>query len=242
MNTDLATFLSNIYLYTGLGILNTFFSSMIFSFYLPVTYLGLRTLMNYGVIMLLGTMFTFVSLTAIKYKSIATNEWRIALYYYLTVGIGMQLSLFSGIWNHLSPMMMLIGALLTILIYLSSTISIYFLSEYALYFQSDHARLTPLISGISTLLYMGLIAICSFYLVGPNLLTDLWFNIDFYLALVLLVSILVYQTNSAIIKYNQYNFDYLDCVVDLYLDGFNLMLSSLEETNALIHKIKAIIN
>jgi FtsH-binding integral membrane protein len=86
----------------------------------------------------------------------------------------------------------------------------------------------PLMIGLGTLVAGGLMSIGSTLILGPNLFSSLWMNVDMYGGIVLFTAMTIYDMYMAEKMYRERNPDHLGCATSIYLDFINMLIRIME--------------
>jgi FtsH-binding integral membrane protein len=86
----------------------------------------------------------------------------------------------------------------------------------------------PLMIGLGTIVAGGLMSIGSTLILGPNLFSSLWMNVDMYGGIVLFTAMAIYDMYMAEKMYRERNPDHLGCATSIYLDFINMLIRIME--------------
>lgn len=227
----LSKFLKDVYVFSGLGIGGSVMTSLILS----GTGIGMSNpliLFGSGIIMSFASIygiqkFKYVSRqeninnTIVEYSE--NDPKRILSYGGLITGMGITMAPLVAICTTISPTILPLSVLLSSFVFGGSSLFAYYKPNKSLLrYQA------PLMGALTGFVGMGLLSIGSTLLLGPNMFSNIWLNVDMYGGILLFSGMTAYDTHKAIEMYESKKPDHLGCAVDFYLDFMNILIRVME--------------
>jgi FtsH-binding integral membrane protein len=226
-NTGAVNFLRRVYNTTGLGIFGGLATAEMMHLSglataYPLATLGIGLLGGFGSIYAMGKIKYTVKKNNYGYYSEQPDSRKLA-YGGLCLSMGAMIS----------PMVTMIAEISPTIFPLAIGLSATTMAGASLYaYLRPHNALSlwraPLMGCLTSLVFMNLTSLASMLILGPNMVSDLWMNIDAYGGILLFSGMTAFDTYNAIEMYKKQNPDHIGCATDLYLNFMNLLIRFME--------------
>lgn len=223
-NKGTASFIRRVYATTGLGVCATLGTAQLVSMSQLSESMYVSALAG-GTAVALGSVLVipFVKSTVEKddegHLVSRQPPIRWLAYGALSLGSGLMISPLVQICNSVSPAIFPTAIGLSVTTMLGAGLYAY---------SRPHGALSlwgaPLFGTLTGFCALSVCSLASTWIVGPNLFSAIWLNVDLYGGLALFAGLTAYDTYVAVERYREGDPDHIGCAVDFLLDFVNLLV------------------
>lgn len=223
----LSEFLKNVYAFSAMGIGGSVLTSLLLSA-TEIATLNPFMLIGTGFVISFSSIFglekfkyqlkqKMINKTIIQYSE--NDPARLISYAGLVTGFGITMVPMVTICNAVSPLILPLSVLLSTFVFGGSSLFAYYKPNKSLLkYQA------PLMGALMGFVGIGIVSLFSTLLLGPNIFSNIWFNVDMYGGILLFSGINAMDTHKAIEMYESKNPDHLGCATNLYLNFMNILV------------------
>jgi FtsH-binding integral membrane protein len=223
-------FMKKVYTLTGAGMLGSFGTATIIDM-TEIASNNSGIMLIGGSVLALGSIFFtgtstsyWLSVGKQKIKNTVASLTSMIGYSGVSFGMGMVMSPLVTMYNDIDPTIVPTAIGLSALTFAGSSMCAYMRPKGSLLFLGP-----PMMAALTGFVGMSIISLGSTMIMGPNILSDIWTNVDMYGGLGMFTVFIAYDTHYALNHYNkEENPDHVQCALHIYLDLVNVFIRMME--------------